>query len=156
MSLAPNAAVSPVANATSESEKTSSPKWLVPVLGAAFAGTLIVLCAVALSGRFRNQPVNVATLPVEAKTNAEGSPPAAKSAVKPSPVTPAPVKLSPGEIAAKYASGVVMLENYNESGVKASQGSGFVVSPDGKILTNYHVIRGASRNAGTNAGSDRT
>jgi S1-C subfamily serine protease len=59
--------------------------------------------------------------------------------------SPAPVKLSPGEIASKYADSVVVLENYNDQGQKTLQGSGFISSPDGVLLTNYHVIRGASR-----------
>src|SRR5580658_10277761 len=58
---------------------------------------------------------------------------------------PALVKLSTGEIAAKYSDAVVVLENYNEEGQKAAQGSGFIFSPEGRVLTNYHVIRGASR-----------
>ena len=58
---------------------------------------------------------------------------------------PLPAKLSPGDIAAKYSVAVVVLENYNDQGQKASQGSGFICSPDGTVLTNYHVIRGASR-----------
>lgn len=59
---------------------------------------------------------------------------------------PAPVvKLSPGEIASKYADSVVVLENYNDQGQKTSQGSGFISSTDGVMLTNYHVVRGASR-----------
>src|SRR5580693_307703 len=63
-----------------------------------------------------------------------------------SPAAPQnPVKLSTGEIAAKYSDAVVVLENYNEEGQKAAQGSGFIFSPEGKVLTNYHVIRGASR-----------
>src|SRR6185437_10561243 len=40
---------------------------------------------------------------------------------------------------------VVILENYNADGEKTSQGSGFFVSANGKLLTNYHVIRGATR-----------
>jgi hypothetical protein len=64
---------------------------------------------------------------------------------KPDPPPPVPVKLSPGEIASKYADSVVVLENYNDQGQKTSQGSGFISSSDGVILTNYHVVRGASR-----------
>lgn len=58
---------------------------------------------------------------------------------------PPPVKLSPGDISTKYSDAVVVLENYNDQGQIASQGSGFICSPDGMVLTNYHVIRGASR-----------
>jgi S1-C subfamily serine protease len=58
---------------------------------------------------------------------------------------PLPAKLSPGDIATKYSDAVVVLENYNDQGQKASQGSGFICSRDGTVLTNYHVIRGASR-----------
>jgi S1-C subfamily serine protease len=58
---------------------------------------------------------------------------------------PAPVKLSPGEIAAKYADAVVVLESYNDQGQKQSQGSGFIVSDRGEVFTNYHVIRGSAR-----------
>jgi serine protease Do len=38
---------------------------------------------------------------------------------------------------------VVIVENFNEDGEKAGQGSGYVFSDDGVIITNYHVIRGA-------------
>jgi S1-C subfamily serine protease len=38
---------------------------------------------------------------------------------------------------------VVIVENFNEDGEKAGQGSGYVFSGDGVIITNYHVIRGA-------------
>jgi len=67
------------------------------------------------------------------------------AASKPTPTAEPPVKLSPGDISAKYSDAVVVLENYNDQGQKASQGSGFICSPDGMVLTNYHVIRGASR-----------
>ncbi|MBL8196299.1 MAG: trypsin-like peptidase domain-containing protein, partial [Blastocatellia bacterium] len=35
---------------------------------------------------------------------------------------------------------VVLIEVYNEKGEVFGKGSGFIVSTDGKILTNYHVI----------------
>ncbi len=72
------------------------------------------------------------------------APPIAAPAPSP-PTPPPPVKLSPGEIAAKNADAVVVLESYNEQGQKFAQGSGFLASQQGKVLTNYHVIRGASR-----------
>jgi hypothetical protein len=58
---------------------------------------------------------------------------------------PPQTRLSPGEIAARYSDAVVVLESYNDQGQRSSQGSGFICSSDGMVLTNYHVIRGASR-----------
>ncbi len=55
-----------------------------------------------------------------------------------------PVKLTTAQIAAKATPAVVVVENFNEDGVKASQGSGYLYSDDGIVVTNYHVIRGAS------------
>ena len=35
------------------------------------------------------------------------------------------------------------MENFNEDGEKTGQGSGYVFSGDGVVITNYHVVRGA-------------
>lgn len=58
-------------------------------------------------------------------------------------LTPSP-KLTTAQIAEKATPSVVVIENFNEDGEKAGQGSGYVTSADGTIITNYHVIRGAS------------
>ena len=66
-------------------------------------------------------------------------------AEKPSPIIPsAPIKLTTAQIAERAMPFIAVIENYNEDGVKASQGSGYVYSADGTIITNYHVIRGAT------------
>jgi S1-C subfamily serine protease len=70
--------------------------------------------------------------------------PTAKAPVA-SAATQQPARLSSGEISAKFSRAVVVLENYNDRGQKVSQGSGFIYAPEGKVLTNYHVIRGATR-----------
>ena len=54
-------------------------------------------------------------------------------------------KLTPGEIASRAAGAVVVIENYNLDGEQVGRGSGFVLSSDGAVITNYHVIRGAAR-----------
>lgn len=41
-------------------------------------------------------------------------------------------------------SSMALIETFNDEGHPLEQGSGFLVSSDGAILTNYHVIRGAS------------
>ncbi len=45
-----------------------------------------------------------------------------------------------GEIYKKASPAVVLIESLNEKHEVAAAGSGFLVSSDGKILTNYHVI----------------
>jgi len=56
---------------------------------------------------------------------------------------PPPTKLTTAQIAEKATPSVVIVENFNEDGEKAGQGSGYVFSGDGIIITNYHVVRGA-------------
>jgi hypothetical protein len=53
--------------------------------------------------------------------------------------------LSPKEIYQSESAGMILLETYDDEGRQRGLGSGFVVSSDGTAITNYHVIRGASR-----------
>lgn len=63
---------------------------------------------------------------------------------RPSPLSPPPPqKLTTAQIAEKATPSVVIVENFNEDGEKAGQGSGYIFSGDGIVITNYHVIRGA-------------
>ena len=39
---------------------------------------------------------------------------------------------------------VVLIETFDAAGGPLAIGSGFIVSADGRIFTNYHVIKGAS------------
>jgi S1-C subfamily serine protease len=50
------------------------------------------------------------------------------------------VPLGAAEIYKKASPAVVLIETYNAKGEVASAGSGFLVQPDGVIVTNYHVI----------------
>ena len=56
-----------------------------------------------------------------------------------------PRLLSPQEIYQSESAGMILIETYDDEGRKRGLGSGFVVSSDGTAITNYHVIRGASR-----------
>jgi hypothetical protein len=46
---------------------------------------------------------------------------------------------------AKESRKVVLLYIYDKNGFKIASGSGFLVSEDGKVLTNFHVVDGASK-----------
>lgn len=48
------------------------------------------------------------------------------------------------EIYAKCSPAVCYIEIYNERGQKVSTGSGFFISSDGLLVTNWHVIKGAA------------
>lgn len=48
------------------------------------------------------------------------------------------------EIAKEQVSSIVIIEQLDESGNAIGQGSGFIVTPGGSIVTNLHVIQGAT------------
>ena len=127
MSLAPKAVLAEQPTAIRFRRRSPSPIGRV----------LIVVVALAvLVGFFaylKDRPLEAGT----EKTKAEN--PRQTSPTKTEP--PPPLKLSPGEIAAKYADAVVVLDNYDDQGQRASQGSGFISSANGLVLTNYHVVR---------------
>jgi serine protease Do len=51
---------------------------------------------------------------------------------------------TPREIAREQSRAVVVVESLDERGSIIGQGSGFVVTPNGAVVSNLHVIRGAS------------
>ncbi|MDQ7095755.1 cell wall-binding repeat-containing protein [Desulfosporosinus sp. PR] len=52
--------------------------------------------------------------------------------------------LTPTQISKLVSPSVLYIETYDSSGKAYGSGSGFVVDSNGKIVTNYHVIEGAS------------
>jgi len=51
---------------------------------------------------------------------------------------------SPSEIARDQSKAVVIIEALDERGSVTGQGSGFIVTPQGAVVTNLHVVQGAS------------
>jgi S1-C subfamily serine protease len=51
---------------------------------------------------------------------------------------------SPKEIAREISKAVVIVESLDERGAVTGQGSGFIVTANGAVLTNLHVIQGAA------------
>ena len=108
----------------------------------ALAAVVVLLCAwIFASGRFSHSVPS--STPVSGTGTTTDSTPAS-TAIKPSPTSPPPPqKLTTAQIAGRATPSVVVVENFNEDGEKAQQGSGYVFSGDGIVITNYHVIRGA-------------
>jgi S1-C subfamily serine protease len=105
------------------------------------AAIVVLLCAWIFASRRFSHAVP-SSAPVSATGTTESTP--ASASTKPSPtVPPQPQKLTTAQIADRATPSVVVVENFNEDGEKAGQGSGYVFSGDGTIITNYHVVRGA-------------
>lgn len=51
-------------------------------------------------------------------------------------------RLPTTELVKKSLDAVVLIVTTDPAGREVAQGSGFIVSPDGRIVTNYHVVRG--------------
>jgi S1-C subfamily serine protease len=102
---------------------------------------IVLVAAALLFGR------GLLSSPAEAKSEVT---PALKSkssvtvgAVAPAPE--APVKLTTSQIAESATPSVVVIESIDENGSKSGHGSGYVFASDGTVVTNYHVVRGATR-----------
>jgi len=114
--------------------KSSALKYVLIALG-----IVVTLCVGILIGVRRQSSDQGSSDPSKAASGVRER--AAEKSEKPSPIAPA--KLTTAQIADRATPSVVIVENFNENGGKAGQGSGYVFSSDGIVITNYHVIRGA-------------
>ncbi|QSE81692.1 S1C family serine protease [Rhodococcus koreensis] len=83
----------------------------------------------------------IGSLLLSAPTVRESGPPAATVAQPAPPPPPPPVVLTPEEVEARVIPAIVTL--VADSGLVETAGTGIVLTPDGVVLTNHHVIDGA-------------
>jgi Trypsin-like peptidase domain len=129
------------------SQKVTAPKIASPVrtfgyvlLGVAIAAAGFIAWRIVIARastvvqqpQVQSQSSAVQTASVSASANAVTS-------------VPKPRILSAQEIFQRANGSMALIETFDEEGHPLEQGSGFIVSSDGAVLTNYHVIRGASR-----------
>ncbi|SDC54791.1 serine protease, S1-C subfamily, contains C-terminal PDZ domain [Rhodococcus tukisamuensis] len=74
-------------------------------------------------------------------TRLDTEPPRPTVVATPEVSTPAPAPLSPEELAARVVPTIVTVTS--STGLKSTAGTGIVLSEDGLVLTNHHVVDGA-------------
>jgi S1-C subfamily serine protease len=94
-----------------------------------------------LATKTSSKPTTVSSADKSTVSSPDSPKVASASAAPMAPIRP----MSPQEIFQKVGSGVSLIEVFDDEGHKRGQGSGFVVADDGTAVTNYHVIRGATR-----------
>jgi len=129
--------------------RVSDPKTVSPMKTLGWVGLGI---AIAIAGFFAWQITTTRpSAPTPRPATTQESVPQASTPLpiqpKTSPVAsvPRPRVLSAQDIFQTANSSMALVETFDDEGHGLEQGSGFVVSNDGTVLTNYHVIRGASR-----------
>jgi S1-C subfamily serine protease len=106
-------------------------------------GVVLAVCVVLFV--IVNHRVPAGSHSVTSTADSAAQPAQPETADRPSALSPPPpTTLTTAQIADGATPSVVVVENFNEDGEKAGQGSGYVYSTDGTVITNYHVIRGAS------------
>lgn len=144
----------PVKKETSRAGKV----WLAVLAGMLAVALIITSCAItaaAVNSRWEKQ-TSLMTQSFNDKINAlqeqiRTTPGLSGISVSGSPLASAEGSLTPGQVYAQNVGSVVAISNrgtttnfYGQVSETASSGSGFIISSDGYVISNYHVIEGAT------------
>jgi S1-C subfamily serine protease len=114
---------------------------------AAFVGVVLGLCAIyLLIGNLWHVVESKQPGEAPAATAAvSDQKPAAKATVALNTAPEAPIKLTTEQIAEAAKPSVVVIRSVGPDSQPIGQGSGYIYASEGIVVTNYHVIRGASQ-----------
>ena len=128
-----------------QSETPKAPKRRRPLI---IVLAIILCCAatgIAVSCIWQNQMTQMEQAMNEKFTALEKLYKDSQSPSVPSQQLPSQGPMTPGQVYAKNVDAVVAVKSYVQSSGEQGVGSGFVISADGYVVTNYHVIEKASR-----------
>jgi S1-C subfamily serine protease len=124
------------------------PRRILTILGWVVAAVLLVLFLASkydISFRKKTDIDQPLTSTPAASENPSSAATKTKATAQQKAVPPPQRTYSTEELFQLASPAVVLVEVYDQEGHKRGLGSGFAASANGSVVTNYHVIRGASR-----------
>lgn len=137
-------------------EESEEPEWLLPVTWAAVivgsGAVLLLLWALVFRGgseprqsaeKGASAPARQPLLPQSSETPTQPELADQGASDAKQRLSDTNEEFSASELYKRTSPCSIRVENYDRNGKLAASGSGFLVSPDGQVVTNLHVIRGA-------------
>ena len=126
---------------------SQKPRRRKPLLTLLLIALCCVVTAIGVSHVWQNQMTRMERAMNEKFAALEQLYKESQTQSAPSQQLPVQGPMTPGQVYAKNVNAVVAVNSYVQSngGYEQGSGSGFVISADGYVVTNYHVIEGASQ-----------